>query len=61
MKIKAEDLGLCVCGQRIGAAENGVIHDHPACHEFIEMEPTEFLDYVRRSRGIPDAAVERVQ
>ena len=38
-----------------------VIHELPQCEKFIELDPYEFLRYVRRSRGIPDAAVEHVQ
>ena len=63
MTIVGVDLGLCVCGQRIFATVEGcaVIHDLPYCQKFEELDPYEFLRYVRRSRGIPDAAVEHVQ
>lgn len=58
------DLGECVCGQRIYASRTGiagVVHEAPACQKFLELEPVEFLKYVRRSRGIPDGAAEYVQ
>jgi hypothetical protein len=60
--MQAESLGLCVCGRAIYAVVNvgAVLHDLLPCPKFIELEPDEFLTYVRRSRGIPDAAVERV-
>jgi hypothetical protein len=62
-KINYTDLGSCACGQRIFATDNplGVMHAMPYCQKFLELEPDEFLTYVRRSRGIPDAALERVQ
>jgi hypothetical protein len=51
-----EDLGLCPCGQKIGANTQfyAVAHGVPECSEFRTMEPDEFLAYVRRSRGITD-------
>ena len=56
------DLGLCACGQRIYSSEDpiAVMHELPYCQKFKELEPVEFLTYVRRSRGIPDGAL-RVQ
>ena len=53
-KIEAEDLGLCPCGQQIGANAQTceVVHGIPPCRPFVELNPTEFLAYVRRSRGI---------
>ena len=49
-------LGLCPCGKAIGAsvAFGSVFHAFPPCPKFAELEPDEFLAYVRRSRGIPD-------
>jgi hypothetical protein len=60
--LKTKSLGLCVCGKRIEmvVGHAAVLHDLPPCAKFIELEPDEFLTYVRRSRGIPDAAAERV-
>jgi hypothetical protein len=59
------DLGLCACGLRIYSCEsNGVpavMHDLPYCEKFRDLDPDKFLTYVRRSRGIPDAAVEHIQ
>jgi hypothetical protein len=51
-----ESLGKCVCGGEIYAnvAVCAVAHSHPACAKFLELEPDEFLVYVRRARGIPD-------
>ncbi len=51
-----EDLGPCVCGRRIYVDEKqfAVLHDEPACKEFLDLEPDEFLTYVRRSRGLPE-------
>jgi len=59
--IEVEDLGLCPCGQRIYAnvKRGAVAHDLPDCVMFRELEPNEFLAYVRRSRGIPDAPPAR--
>jgi hypothetical protein len=34
-----------------------VVHEIPWCKQFMELEPDEFLTYVRRSRGIPDSAL----
>jgi len=61
VNLKAEDLGLCVCGRRIFADANkgAVMHELPYCKAFQELEALEFLTYVRRSRGIPDAIVRR--
>ena len=56
--INAEDLGLCPCGGKIYAdtVRCAVAHEDPVCAKFMELEPDEFLRYVRRSRGIPDPA-----
>ena len=53
-------LGTCPCGKQIFADESGlaVAHELPPCDEFVRMEALEFLRYVRRSRGIPDEALE---
>ena len=50
---KFEDLGLCPCGQSIGAnTETGsVVHWFPPCKKFLELDPLEFLTYVRISRN----------
>ena len=50
------DLGLCPCGRRIFASVDqvAVIHEVPYCKQFFELEPLEFLIYVRRSRGITE-------
>jgi hypothetical protein len=62
VRLETSSLGLCVCGKPIYAVlyYGAVLHDLPPCAKFIELEPDEFLTYVRRSRGIPDAAAERV-
>lgn len=55
-------LGNCVCGQAIQASaddECAVMHAEPTCEKFRELDPYEFLRYVRRSRGIPDSEVEK--
>lgn len=54
--LNAEDLGLCTCGRRIYAdvKQGAVMHDEPACKKFLELEPDQFLTYVRRSRGLPE-------
>jgi hypothetical protein len=59
--IKAQSLGLCPCGKEIFAAKQlgAVIHARPECQKFIEMEPDEFLSYVRASRGLPDPDPEK--
>jgi hypothetical protein len=66
MKISnTTDLGLCVCGRRIYSCtsndEPAVMHALPYCQKFQELDALEFLKYVRRSRGIPDGAVDHVQ
>jgi hypothetical protein len=56
--LDTEDLGLCPCGRRIYVPTNrnqyAVIHEMPMCVPFQELEPDEFLRYVRIARGIPD-------
>lgn len=49
-------LGQCVCGATIFAdtEQGAVIHGMPYCKAFEQLEPDEFLSYVRRSRGLPD-------
>jgi hypothetical protein len=51
-----EPLGRCPCGGEIAAdAEQGaVVHSEPVCQKYLELDPLEFLVYVRRSRGLPD-------
>jgi hypothetical protein len=53
-------LGLCPCGCKIYASvsQGAVIHQVPFCKKFEELEPDDFITYVRRSRGIPDAVLE---
>jgi hypothetical protein len=53
-KIYAEPLGRCACGGEIAAdAEQGAVtHSFPVCQKYLELEPLEFLVYVRQSRGI---------
>lgn len=55
-----EPLGLCACGKAIYASteEGAVAHELPPCKEFLELEPVEFLRYVRRSRGIADSPLD---
>ena len=50
------NLGLCACGAKILADEKecAVAHELPYCKAFKELEPDEFLTYVRRWRGLPD-------
>jgi hypothetical protein len=50
--LKAEPLGLCPCGGRIFASINppAVMHAQPECDKFRELEPDDFLAYVRRTR-----------
>jgi len=54
-----EPLGRCVCGKEIFADVRvcAVAHELPYCKAFEDLEPDEFLRYVRRSRGIADEAV----
>jgi hypothetical protein len=58
--VQMDDLGKCPCGGRIGASAKdvSVVHSVPPCKAFEDLEPDEFLTYVRRSRGIPDSALE---
>lgn len=53
--LDVEYLGLCPCGRQIYAdsKQGAVIHDMPACQNFLELEPDKFLTYVRESRGLP--------
>lgn len=56
--MQMESLGKCPCGGEIRAETIitfSVTHTAPPCREFLELEPDEFLAYVRRSRGISDA------
>jgi hypothetical protein len=58
----AEPLGRCPCGKEIFATRRGgVVHELPYCRAFYEKDVLEFLRYVRRSRGIPDEAVDAGQ
>ena len=58
-KLTTQDLGLCPCGRRIYADSKigAVVHELPYCVQFRDLDPLEFLSYVRRSRGISDASV----
>lgn len=57
------DVGICACGQPIAVSTKdfAVIHKLPQCEQFKQLEPDEFLAYVRRNRGITDEEAERVQ
>lgn len=59
-KLNVEELGLCACGRRIYAdvTKGAVLHELPYCAAFRDLEPVQFLSYVRRSRGIPDSALD---
>jgi len=52
-----EDLGRCPCGKRIGASRQSfaVVHEVPQCKIFMELEPIEYMRYVRSARGISDS------
>jgi hypothetical protein len=56
VQVKMEALGKCPCGQNIYSSLNppAVAHDAPHCVQFEMLAPTEFLTWVRRSRGISD-------
>lgn len=57
-EIEVTPLGMCPCGKIIGTiGDTAVIHGTPTCDAFKNLEPDEFLTYVRRSRGIPDSAL----
>lgn len=63
MQVTMMPLGKCACGQDISASTNfepvpAVAHALPYCKEFEQMDPVDFLTYVRRSRGIPDPPPE---
>ena len=55
------DLGKCICGQPIAATGSmdeaddddipAVMHKEPICTKFKELEPIDFLAYVRRIRA----------
>jgi hypothetical protein len=51
-----ESIGRCPCGAEIHAnvPEYAIIHEHPTCDAFKELEPADFATYVRRSRGLPE-------
>jgi hypothetical protein len=51
--LDAEDLGLCPCGRRIYAdvRKTGLLHEMPMCVPFEELQPEEFLRYVRIARS----------
>lgn len=51
------NLGKCVCGGNIYASDSlepnyFVVHDVPYCKQFEQMEQTDFLIYIKTSRGI---------
>ncbi len=55
--VKWIELGLCACGKPIFASNKqskiiAVMHEEPRCKKFDELDPVEFLIYVRKSRGI---------
>jgi hypothetical protein len=51
-----QSLGFCPCGRQIFASTKGyaVAHELPYCEAFRRLDATEFLRYVRKSRGLPD-------
>lgn len=46
------DIGLCVCGKRIIATTDpcGVAHEDPECETFRQMEPQDFVSYIKAVR-----------
>lgn len=54
--LEFQNLGLCICGQQIGInyETQCVAHFEPRCAEYNRMEPLEFLQWVRKKKGIPD-------
>lgn len=61
MKITEKIKGICPCGGEFTAGQVAegehqgapvVLHDKPLCAKFEELEPDEFLTYVRQSYGI---------
>jgi hypothetical protein len=62
--ISGKWIGLCPCCQNnlyADAHVGAIVHDFPPCGKFKELDPLDFIRYVRRSRGIPDAATEHTQ
>jgi len=57
-----ESIGTCPCGGSLFA--NPVLacvrHSVPCCQPFISLDALEFMQYVRRSRGITDEEVNRM-
>jgi hypothetical protein len=53
-KLNITELGKCPCGEYIGMDENryAVIHSFPVCDKFDELEPNDFLKYIRQCRGM---------
>ena len=51
-RVVMKSLGLCPCGQEVAASKKpaAVEHTQPTCKAFEDMEPDEFLAYVRKSR-----------
>ena len=50
--LSATDLGLCPCGKKIyaNAKSGAVIHETPFCKNFEDLDPLEFIIFVRKYR-----------
>jgi hypothetical protein len=57
MEMELIPLGNCACGRKIYASKEpmAVAHELPYCKEFEELEPLEFVKFVRLSRGIGES------
>ncbi len=55
LKIVAKKLLPCPCGKNVYQSLNPpvVIHSEPRCRKFDELEPLEFLRWMRRTYKIP--------
>lgn len=55
-QVEYQALGRCPCGGEIAWSMDppSVLHAVPYCAKFLELEPDEFLTYVRRARGLPE-------
>ena len=54
LDIMATPVGSCPCGGEImvSTEPTGVGHAVPPCSKYLELEPDEFLAYVRKSREV---------
>lgn len=54
-RVVMQNLGLCPCGGKIYVSIDPpcVAHEPPTCEKFDDLEPDDFLTYVRKTRGIP--------